>query len=279
MLVQPKAAAAGGSRVSSLAEGTPRLASPVVAPARVVQRSEREKPAFGALVAKRFPDAKVLVMVNSYDVDRDSIGETSVGFYKSQTLGVVNSLVTWNVDTRKIEKPKSGAHLITGDLILVVTGHGNVHWLFSKEPASEKKAVIAFGQALLVFQQKYQCNFVGIILDACSSATEVSKSLTKLTAPCPARLLSSRLAIPVLGFNGKVSSGKVSYYTEHDETPVKASYADNCVIFENGVITRKSVLKDHTEIWHSTENMGNAYYRKQLFTTLVDVSYYKSDLG
>lgn len=238
-----------------------------------------QMPGFGAWVTQRFPDASILIMATSYDADRDSIVKTSQGFYKGLHLSVVNTALEWNVKTRKIPDPEKGQHQITGKLILVVTGHGNVHWMFSEDPSSEKKAAIEFAQALIRAENRYGCEFIAVILDSCWSATEIGTNESKsgVRIPCPARLLSERINVPVIGFNGKVSSNKVKYYDEHG-APQQASYGDNCVVFANGAITKGSTLNGHNEIWHDTAWVQSAYYQKQVFKNLVGPRY-KSDLG
>lgn len=158
-------------------------------------------------------------------------------------------------------------------IILVVTSHGNVQWLFGSTPGQEQKATKDFATALrnwsaAVNPQLKVSKWISlIVLDACWSGSELLMPVNpKLTNSCPARFLSTEWGtVPVFGFNGKAAGNCVKYYKEGRlgsilKTP---SYLENVVIFLNGEVLKGSGAGE--TLWHSSELMGNAFYQDLLF--------------
>jgi hypothetical protein len=203
-----------------------------------------------------------LIINNTVDDDLVKLAETSIGFYEGQQFSVAGKTLCWDAENAVITgKTQLLFNLKKKKVLVVATSHGNVHWLFGDLPDNEDGAVSGFAQALGTLEETLKCTFVGVVLDACWSATEVHESQAAKEAYCPARLLSGAITLPVFGFDGKASSGTISYYDEDHQKQIK-HYAEGCAIFKKGKLVSE---KGNEQIWHNGEYLQRQKYYQTLF--------------
>ncbi|MDI1479740.1 hypothetical protein [Polyangium sp. y55x31] len=253
----------------------PKLAPHAAKAPVVVQRMDQELPSYKELLRiGQYEKQPTIIVTLSYDGnEQSSLFGTSKSFYQSTGCNVLNDpYLTYDVnqgvflDSKKtFKKYKNGMT----DLLLVVTTHGNVQWLFGTNPGNEGVAIQAFVQELHRIEQQLGNTviFSRIVLDACWSAAELKYPQNGVANDCPARILSQQLGqnYSVYGFNGKAASGIVNYIDESGNH-AKGSYAENVVIFVNGNVIKGTTHGEQGQgVNHSTKNMGNPFYTNTLF--------------
>ena len=176
--------------------------------------------------------------------------------------------------------PKKVRNALQGkDVVLVLTAHGNVQWLFGKKPGQEGGPAKKFAAQLRTIQQQCDVRVRRIVLDACWSATELASPPEKFNNSSSARTLSKHLGdtYTVYGFNGTAGSENVSFCNAGGKAK-KASYAENVCIFVDGVAVKGSTSDGKKiTVYHSTAKLGNSFYVKNAFAgELPDVYESKS---
>jgi len=228
------------------------------------RKRERELSNYGKFLVKHCEIIDgVLIIDNQVDDDHESLAETSMGFYGSQPFSVAKKALSWDDRNRQITGKITSLHnLKKKNVLVVVTSHGNVHWLFGTLPQDEDDGAQAFGPELKALELNLGCTFVGVVLDACWSGTEVHSSQAAIDADCPARALSRVISLPVFGFNGKASSGTIKYYDENQKEQIKP-YSTGCLVFRDGNLETDLGSE---QVWHSAKLLQTRNYYTTLFT-------------
>lgn len=230
---------------------------------RVLQNSTRKESDYHALLTRICGEIDYVMLIKSMlDKDHKSIADTSAGFYDSHQFTVAKKVLAWEYKKSKITGNHKAMHYLQGKKVLVVvTSHGGLHWLFGDTPDEEDTAVSTFHDQLQTIKDDLECTFVGGVLDACWTGTELHASQRAIACPSPARLLSALNDIPVFGFDGKVSSSLVKYY-DKDRQPKSKDYSEGCLIFRKGeCLTELS----GEQVWHTAEDVQKKDYYLLLF--------------
>jgi len=189
-----------------------------------------------------------LVMTSSLDDDNKKRYKVSSKRYKGLSCRVINQQnITYNTTTHQSNIDLSAVREQIGNpqegkkkpAFLVVTGHGNLQWLFGADPGSEGVEVKKFAQYLKQLEGDLNIKLETIVLDACWSAAELKEPIKGIDNRSPARILSKNLgqSYLVFGFNGKASEGAVEFATDQGER-ICRSYAQNAIIFHNGEVVK-----------------------------------------
>ncbi|WP_437603040.1 hypothetical protein WMF28_15575 [Sorangium sp. So ce590] len=213
-----------------------------------------------------------IILTLTFDANgQDNLFNTSHAFYtKLNNCTILNdSKISFDTGKQTIGKIPNKVQnaLKDKDVIVVLTAHGNVQWLFGETPGQEGGPAKNFAAELRKIQKECEVRARRIVLDACWSATELASPPEKFNNSSSARTLSKHLGdtYTVYGFNGTAGSTNVSF-CDAKGIATKASYAENVCIFVNGVAVKGSTSNGNKiTVYHSTELMGNPFYRKNAF--------------
>jgi hypothetical protein len=191
-------------------------------------------------------------------------------YYRQLKCSVLKESVMWDYKTgemSKLSKKESQKLMrsLTHDSLLVITGHGNLQWLFGATPGSEAEAMERFVTWLQALETSAECTLSTIVLDSCMSAAELKEPVEGVSSDSSARILSRLLGgnYKVIGFNGTACTGFVRY--QDDGGATKADYGANAVVFIGGQVIKGSTHKETgLGIAHSSAhiNIDHEFYGK-----------------
>jgi hypothetical protein len=252
----------------------PPVYHPANAVAASVQRMEMPND-FGQLLGTRgYVQKPAMVMTLSTDtdtLDREKRYKNSCVTYQNLNCKILND-TSITFDTVKGEsditiskiKPK----IKEGDSgLLVVTGHGNLQWMFGDQPGVERPAVKKFAEYIKQLERTLEIRLRTVVLDACWSAAELKDPVEGIPNESQARLLSMYLGedYQVYGFNGEAAEGIV-LYRKGDGAKTKATYAQNAIIFCNGQVLKGTIHeRPGSGVYHSTEHVSNRRFYNRVF--------------
>jgi hypothetical protein len=202
------------------------------------------------LKSQRHEKTPTLVMTSSLDSDNEKRYKVSRQMYKDLSCRIVNKgNIIYDTEKKASNIDVDAVHKQIGNPVegkkrpafLVVTGHGNLQWLFGATPGSEGTEIKKFAQYLKELERSLNIKLETIVLDNCWSAAELKEPVEGIPNHSPARILSKNLGqgYLVFGFNGKAAEGKVEFATDEGER-IFASYYQNAIIFHNGQVVKGS---------------------------------------